>query len=131
MEEIYSEQYIVQSVEAAHGDVKLNLRKYVPPPPPEPEPEPEPVPPDPLLTIKPETDEEIVAVRMLKAFRKFGLFPEPVPMSVPRMTRVYATKPIEPVTITLTMEEYNNLGKPGLGAPVSLTLQLEEIYEDM
>lgn len=119
----------VTELEAKYGDIILTLEKVLPPPPPPPPPEPKEV--TPLMSldeiIEPKTDEERVVLKMLKAFKKYGVDfteafappPPPRPLPVARFVKV-----AEPIKFRLERDEYEKLGKPGLGANLQLSLRL-------
>ena len=112
-------KYVVHSIEKDCQDIKLTLRTVVILPPPR-TPEPEIIPPDPLMTFVPETDEDKVVFKLMKALRKAGMFPPPTPTF--RAPLFYATKPPAETTLTLTKEEYNKLGNPGLDQTIIMEL---------
>ena len=112
-------KYTVHSIEKDYQNIKLTLRTIVIPPPPIIS-EPETITPDPLMTFVPETDEDKVVFKIMKALRKAGLFPAPTPTY--SMPVFCATRPPEETTLSLTKDQYKNLGNPGLDQTIIMEL---------
>jgi len=121
-------EFVVHAIEKTYSGLKLTLREYTPPPEPEPE-EPEetytPM-PDPLETFVAETDEEKVLLKFFKAMKKFGIDFSPPPRPIPyKPTKLYPISTVES-TLYLSDEEYKEIGMPGLGQRLTLTLKKVE-----
>ena len=114
-------KYVVRAITQKYEDIELTVTKSIPQEKPKVEEqnrqEEE---PDPLTIIVPETDEERLLLNLVKGFRRFGY--DPFPRSVKPQLMHFAYPMVES-KINLTIKEYDDIGKPGIGQTLEITIK--------